>query len=179
MANKQAVLNHKWTHLNEEEAAEAVSQGGIDPRVRFRKYKADGRFARSCPICWKICAQLSILKLHMRTHKMGLKGERKIETEDNVSTEPRFQCPYCDDVFKFRTRLREHVENLHTFENPLACAVCNQVFATALDVITHWKIHKTGGRSRRSRTGQWIQTKNTNWGASQRHCSSTALTDNM
>lgn len=157
MANKQAVLNHKWTHLNEEETAEAVAQGGIDPRVRFLQYKAEGRFAVPCPICGRVCSQSSVLKLHMRIHQkvhmMCPKCGKKFETEDNickhqaescfVGEEPRFQCPYCEDVFKAVTRLKDHVENAHTIENPFVCAVCNQGFATAPELKTHWKIHKT------------------------------------
>lgn len=155
LGGAQALARHKWSHLNELEAAELVAKGLKDPREKKESSKL-----YPCATCGKIFPQRCQLKKHEKVHAevreritceicgklflpSGFISHKRYYCFPEGAEQPRISCPLCPKVFKNKQFMQVHMDRAHKTERNHKCPQCGKGFKTKKDLMTHEETHTT------------------------------------
>lgn len=106
-----------------------------------------------CPTCGMRKTTGHELRVHMKYHSSDLKFPCELcsqvfTREANLKRHVRvvhcgvkaYKCPYCDQSFG-KAETRKHHVARHTGEKPHACQICDKRFIQSVALKTHMKTH--------------------------------------
>lgn len=94
---------------------------------------APGKKEIKCPKCSKTFPSEGSLKTHMQFHNFRESSLRNAK----AATVNKFKCKECDKVFKNSALLNKHLSD----HRSLGCNICKKIFATALELSAHKRLH--------------------------------------
>lgn len=108
----------------------------------------------TCSVCSKKFSRVQELKIHMDTHEADtpesrrvcescgkeFKNERMLYRHMHVHQDKKFECEYCQKMFRRMDQLKGHLRT-HTGERPFICEICNKAFNRRDILRTHMSVH--------------------------------------
>ncbi|XP_052868426.1 zinc finger protein OZF-like [Anopheles cruzii] len=119
-------------------------QDNLKSQSKKRKY--------DCSHCSSSFANLSSLKVHIRTHtgerpyvckvcdKTFTSSKTLLQHSKIHNKDQQHQCPYCPSMFAQSYNLKVHIR-AHMGERPYVCKVCHKAFRSPHSLLEHSKIH--------------------------------------